>query len=730
MSSNNSTASGADSGGGGGSTHRPSNLSLAERIRLSREAEERERRVRAQEDLHRLQEQSSQGDASSYAMPLNDLSGSGGSGSEARSSSGPLEPEESVAPPLEPEGVLAPIEQAAAPRRLRPRPAETGASAGSSVFSGAVSAVTGTLSAMTGYTGGDEDNDSDSREDEMDQSLAAASRARQHAAAAGAAAAGENEYEGDDGDGDGDDGNSLTSYEKNVALHTAVQLGALTAEAGNDDMSEVASTYDVGSLSGFESAAPSVAGGRSTAGLSTGGMSRRTMGTKTSSIGALETIGEEDSQALLAAEEGMSRQNSGRRSSESGGSSGAASRRHRDGAMLQAAAAGAAGRAMAGPGLLERVASAYSRSTMASGSSRSRWSTTDDEYTAAYTSASESDDYYTSDYSYSNPSESSRSFYSNPRAAFRNGSYGASTRSFYTTSSASESADSSGESSRPSLLDAVGEKLSRSLRSVGTQRTESESSTSNWGSNSDLLTGSQRIPTKTGKRIRQADMMIRRRWAIPASIVLAVLLFLAIYIGLQSRKTGDSNGLDFGDGGGRGIYGDDDAVLFQGYEGGPTSSPAGVVSQVPTSEVMIHNVPNLLDDENQFTEQTTTTTTTEVATAWGVPAGQPTPDPAMLPSLVQGADGTWGWKSGMPTIKLDSSFFDSIQSETVTTTTSSTTTGYGGGSDTETDAKLTWSVPAGSPTPDPALLSQVSFNEDATASMSWNFPEGESHLCV
>ena len=639
-----------------------------------------------------------------------------------------------------------------------------------SLVSGAMSAMTGTLSAMTGYTGGDEDNDSDSREDEMDQSQAVsrAGAPPPSSVHAGeqtpvALATAENENDGGDGGNDQEDSNSLTSYEKNVALHTAVQLGALTAEAGNDDMSEVASTYDVGSLSGFESAVPSVAGGRSTAGVSTGAMSRRTMGTKSVSIGGLETIGEEDSQALLAAEEGMSRQNSGRRSSISG-SSGAASSSHRGSALQAAGVAAGAGVAMAGPGLLDRVASAYSRSTMASGSSRSRWSTTDDEYTTAYTSASEED--YTTDYSYSNPSDSSRSFYSKPRFGFGD-YYGASARSFY-TSSTSESGESTGDSSRPSLLDAVGEKLSQSFRTMGT-RSVSESSTSNWGSNSDLLTGSQRIPSKTGKRIRQADMMIRRRWAIPASIVLAVLLFLAIYLGLQSRKSGDAKGLDFGDGGGRGgIYGDDDAVLFQGYtgdggdiEGGafglyPTASPAEIVSQVPTSEVMIHTVPSLLDDNYELGSETglsTTTTTTEVATEWGVQAGQPTPDPALLPSLVQGADGTWGWQSGAPTINLDSSFFENIQSETMTTTTTTTSTsGNGGSFTTDRDVELKWKIPAGEPTPNPALLSQVSATEETltttenvgsltitgtegsetekTAALSWNLAAGELFFFV
>lgn len=849
MSSNNSTSSAGSAGStsGGGSTHRPSNLSLAERIRLSREREERDRRRQAQEDLRRLQEQSSHTSAATgsssgaeYTMPLNDLSGSSSADDQSNnntndsvrpqheqlqtaegSSSGSvghmtdasasvdearglLEPEESVAPPLEPEGVLAPAttttntasrrlssrsssliseidesdqdesQQQQPPRRpLTAGPPGAAAGAGSvfsytpSFVSGAMSAMTGTLSAMTGYTGGDEDNDSDSREDEMDQSQAVSRAAgappppsvhtgEQTLVALATAENANDDGDGNDQDGDDGDGNSLTSYEKNVALHTAVQLGALTAEAGNDDMSEVASTYDVGSLSGFESAVPSVAGGgRSTAGISTGAMSRRTMGTKSVSIGGLETIGEEDSQALLAAEEGMSRQNSGRRSSVSG-SSGAASSSHR-GSALQAAAG--AGVAMAGPGLLDRVASAYSRSTIASGSSRSRWSTTDDEYTTAYTSASDED--YTSEYSYSNPSDSSRSFYSNPRFGFRD-YYGASARSFY-TSSTSESDESTGDSSRPSLLDAVGEKLSQSFRTVGT-RSESESSTSNWGSNSDLLTGSQRIPSKTGKRIRQADMMIRRRWAIPASIVLAVLLFLAIYLGLQSRKSGNAKGLDFGDGGGRGgIYGDDDAVLFQGYtgdgddiEGGafglyPTASPAEVVSQVPTSEVMIHTVPTLLGDNNQLGSETTTTTT-EVATEWGVPAGQPTPDPALLPSLVQGADGTWGWQSGMPTINLDSSFFENIQSETKTiTTTTTSTNGNGGSSTTDSDVKLSWNVAAGTPTPDPALLSQVSAThetltttenvgsltisgaegtESEKMSLSWNLGDGESYLSV
>ena len=756
MSSNNSTSSSGSAGSSGGSsTHRPSNLSLAERIRLSRESEERDRRRQAQEDLHRLQEQSSHAAARSssgeeYTMPLNDASATA-TVDEAR---GLLEPEESVAPPLEPEGVLAPANTTS--RRSSSRSSSLVSeidesdqdesqqqqqhgsvfSYAPSLVSGAMSAVTGTLSAMTGYTGGDEDNDSDSREDEMDQSQAVSR-------AAGAPGA-EDDNDGNDRD---DDGNSLTSYEKNVALHTAVQLGALTAEAGNDDMSEVASTYDVGSLSGYESAVPSVAGDRSTAGLSTGAMSRRTMGTKSVSIGGLETIGEEDSHALLAAEEGMSRQSPGRRSSLSG-SSGAASSSHRGRALRTAAGAG--GMAMAGPGLLDRQASSYSRSTMASGSSRGRWSTTDDDYTTAYTSASD----YTTDYSYSDPSDSSRSFYSNPRFGFRNYN-GASDRSFY-TSSTSESGESTGEASRPSLLDAVSEKLSQSFRTIGT-RSVSETSTSNWGSNSDLLTGSQKIPTKTGKRIRQADMMVRRRWAIPASIVLAVLLFLAIYLGLQSRKSGDVKSLDLEDGGGRGsIYGDDDAVLFQGdIEGGafglyPTASPAEIVSQVPTSEVMIHTVPSLLDDNYELGSEvglSTTATTTEVATEWGVQGGQPTPDPALLPSLVQGADGTWGWQSGAPTVNLDSSFFENIHSETKTTTTTSTTTttaGDGGSFTADTDVKLKWKVPAGSPTPNPALLSQVSTTTENDASLSvtgsdgttsttketvsllWKFPEGKS----
>ena len=69
------------------SSNNAANLSLAERIRLSREQEERERRRQAQEALHRLQEQSSHASAPASAMStvgqefimrLNDVSVVGG----------------------------------------------------------------------------------------------------------------------------------------------------------------------------------------------------------------------------------------------------------------------------------------------------------------------------------------------------------------------------------------------------------------------------------------------------------------------------------------------------------------------------------------------------------------------------------------------------------------------------------------------------------------------------
>ena len=50
------------------SSNNPANLSLAERIRLSREKEERERRHQAQEALQRIQEQSSHASAPASAM--------------------------------------------------------------------------------------------------------------------------------------------------------------------------------------------------------------------------------------------------------------------------------------------------------------------------------------------------------------------------------------------------------------------------------------------------------------------------------------------------------------------------------------------------------------------------------------------------------------------------------------------------------------------------------------
>jgi len=187
------------------------NLSLAERIRLSREQEERERRRRAQEALHRLQEQSSRhasaapADASAsasaamstvgreFVMRLNDVSVSGesarndddrvntdarqqqtGSGDTADADADATGTDDDLQRRslLEPEGDLVPA------RTDEEHSQQHGAEGGSvfsyapSFASGAMTAISRTLSAVTGYTGNDEDDDG---------------------------------------------GNSLTSYEKNVA---------------------------------------------------------------------------------------------------------------------------------------------------------------------------------------------------------------------------------------------------------------------------------------------------------------------------------------------------------------------------------------------------------------------------------------------------------------------------------------------------------------------------------
>ena len=445
------------------------------------------------------------------------------------------------------------------------------------------------------------------------------------------------------GDRGGDDGNDhafFTSHQRNISLRSAVRLGALTAEAGQDDMSEVASQYDVGSLGGFESTAPSVSyqpppryprSGRRGAGGGTVRMTRS----------GLEPIGE--GTVSVAREE------------ES-----------------------------AGPGLLQRVALSYSDSSVLSRSKPYRGGE------GGYTSS----DYTTAD-TYSTGLSSSK----------------LTGRSVYSTSS--------NTSSTRSTFTGLGKPLS----SIWSSDTGPESEASTWGYRSNLLTGNYSIPGEKDRKLRQADMFIRRRWMIPAAAIAVFLVFLSIYLALRSKRaplTGVQGTVDSG--AARSEF-DDDGVLFGGDDAFgffPAASPAVAASMPPTSEAMIHTVPTLLNEgsasestlggdsavssggssegssgtatDTAFDTETgtTTTTTTTSVTTWGAEPGAPTPSPALLESVVQNVDGSFSWASGAPT--LDPALLENVSIETTTETTSFT---------------IAFDSAVGQPTPDPAVLESL-----------------------
>ena len=449
---------------------------------------------------------------------------------------------------------------------------------------------------------------------------------------------------GDRGGDDGNDNAFFTSHQRNISLRSAVRLGALTAEAGQDDISEVASQYDVGSLGGFESTAPSVSyqpppryprSGRRGAGGGTVRMTRS----------GLEPIGE--GTVSVAREE------------ES-----------------------------AGPGLLQRVALSYSDSSVLSRSKPYRGEE------GGYTSS----DYTTAD-TYSTGLSSSKL---TGRSVYSTSSNTSSTRSTFTG-------------------------LGKSLSSIWSSDTGPESEASTWGYRSNLLTGNYSIPGEKDRKLRQADMFIRRRWMIPAAAIAVFLVFLSIYLALRSKRAPLTSVQGTVDSGAARSEFDDDGVLFGGFFGGddafgffPAASPAVAASMPPTSEAMIHTVPTLLNEgsasestlggdsavssggssegssgtatDTAFDTETgtTTTTTTTSVTTWGAEPGAPTPSPALLESVVQNVDGSFSWASGAPT--LDPALLENVSIETTTETTSFT---------------IAFDSAVGQPTPDPAVLESL-----------------------